>query len=66
MFFFTLSKKNKTPPSPFFDHLSFSDKDFLDWARPPPLMKKMVEKTQFLVKNGQNISFGSKNFTHNI
>ena len=36
LFFFLLVKKIETPASPFFDHLSFSDKDFLDWPRSPP------------------------------
>ena len=34
--FFTFCKKTETPPPPFFDHLSFSDKDFLTWPRPIP------------------------------
>ena len=42
--FFTFSKKTETtPPPPFLTTSVFSDKDFLDWTRPPPLMKKMVK-----------------------
>ena len=56
-FFLLLVKKTETPPPPPFLTTSvFSDKDFLDWARPPPspLMKKMVKKTQLYVKNCHN------------
>ena len=44
LFFFTFSKKTETPPPPPFLTTSvFSDKDFLDWPRPPP--KISVEKS---------------------
>ena len=49
MFLLLLVKKLRPHPLPFFDHLSFSDKDFLDWARPPP-------PSPFMKKNGQNWS----------
>ena len=52
--FFLLVKKLRRPPPPFLTTSVFSDKDFLDWARPPPLNekngKKIVE-TQFWSKN---------------
>ena len=53
LLYFTFSHKSETPlPSPFFDHLSFfSDKDFFDWARPPPPLNE---------KNGKKLSFWSK------
>ena len=50
LFFFTFSKKTETPPPPPFLTTSvFSDKDFLDWPRPPgghppPFRRKMVKK----------------------
>ena len=38
-------------PLPFFVHLSFSDKEFLDWARPPPPSPFMKKNWSKLVKN---------------
>ena len=54
-FFFTFSQQTETsPPSPFFDHLFFYDKDFLTWPRPPPpFRQKMVKNGQKWSKNGQ-------------
>ena len=42
--FFTFSKKTETPPPPFLTISVFSDKDFLDWPRPPS-PKVSVEKS---------------------
>ena len=61
------SQKTETPPSPFFDHLSFFIRIFWIGQGPPPLLKrmvkklsfwskkwsKMVKKNQFLVQNGK-------------
>ena len=41
----TFSQKTETPPPPFLTTSVFSDKDFLDWARPPPLSAKNGQKT---------------------
>ena len=63
MFLLLLVKKLRPQPLPFFDHLSFSDKDFLDWARPPPPSPFMKKKWSKLVKNwskqGENSDFFS-------
>ena len=58
MFCFTFSKKSETPPPPFLTTSVFSDKDFKDWATPPPLIKKTVKKWSQMVKmvkNGKKI-----------
>ena len=46
--FFTFGKKLRPPLPLFWPPQFFSDKDFLDWARPPPLSEKNGQK---LVKN---------------
>ena len=44
-FFMTFSQKTETPPLPlFWPPQFFSDKDFLDWARPPPFSAKNGKK----------------------
>ena len=55
--FFLLSVKElrRHPPPPFLTTSIFSDKDFLDWTRPPPPFyeKKVVKIGQKFVKIGQ-------------
>ena len=43
-FFLLLVKKLRPPPPPFLTTSVFSDKDFLDWPRPPPLFGEIVKK----------------------
>ena len=48
------SQKTETPPSPFFDHLSFFMRIFWIGQGPPPLTEKNGEKNSvFGQKNGQ-------------
>ena len=47
VFFLLLVKKLSLPP-PFLTTSVFSDKDFLDWARPPLLLTESKKKTLFM------------------
>ena len=63
-FFLLLVKKlSPPPPSPFLTTSVFSDKDFLDWPRPPPLFgENWSKKYQFFFINLVNYAKKSQFF----